>query len=95
MERLAFLACRKYADDCAVSAGSTVPGLLIEPISVWGNPGIESRPSLGWLRYLFHRFAQENRLVGLVVKASASRAEDPEFDFMLVGILSGRVIPVT
>ena len=30
-----------------------------------------------------------NRLVGLVVKASASRAEDPEFDPACAGIFSG------
>ena len=37
-----------------------------------------------------------NRLVGLVVKASASRAEDPGFESRLRGdFFRGRVIPVT
>ena len=45
---------------------------------------------------LRHAVRREQRLVGLVVKTSASRAEDPRFkscwrqDFM-----GGRVIPVT
>ena len=36
-----------------------------------------------------------DRLVGLVVKASASRAEDPGFESRRVGIFPCRVIPVT
>ena len=40
--------------------------------------------------------ASADRLVGLVVKVSAPRVEDPEFDYCLpVGISPGRVIPVT
>ena len=35
------------------------------------------------------------RLVGLVVKASAPRAEDPRFESYLRRDFSGRVIPVT
>ena len=38
--------------------------------------------------------ASPHRLVGLVVKASASRAEDQGFEFR-DGIFPGRVIPVT
>ena len=37
------------------------------------------------------KFLASDRLVGLVVKASASRAENPACD----GIFRGRVIPVT
>ena len=45
---------------------------------------------------LFVSNLPRDRFVGLVVKASASRAEDPRFDSRLrVGIFPGRVIPVT
>ena len=42
-------------------------------------------------------FCYTERLVGLVVKASASRAEDPRFESRLrhEDFLPGRVIPVT
>ena len=40
-------------------------------------------------------FVVINRLVGLVVKASASRAEDPGWNPCCNGIFRGRVIPVT
>ena len=39
-------------------------------------------------------FPKADHLVGLVVKASASKAADPGFDFS-AGIFPGRVIPVT
>ena len=43
-----------------------------------------------WLKYLL------NRLVGLVVKASGSRAENLDsIPAFFVGIFPGRVIPVT
>ena len=39
---------------------------------------------------------KDHRLVSLVVKASASRAEDPEFESCLLqDFFRGRVIPVT
>ena len=37
----------------------------------------------------------QHRLVGLVVKASASRAEDPGFESHVRWDFSGRVVPVT
>ena len=42
-------------------------------------------------------YPEGNRLVGLVVKASASRAEDPGFESRLcrISFFRGRVIPVT
>ena len=44
---------------------------------------------------LFVRHAGSVRLLGLVVKASASRAENPGFECRLRRDFSGRVIPVT
>ena len=39
---------------------------------------------------LFHRFCLSYRLVGLVVKASASKAEDPGFESRLLRDFSGK-----
>ena len=44
---------------------------------------------------LYHLAIEANLLVGLVVKASASRAEDPGFETACAEIFPGRVIPVT
>ena len=49
-----------------------------------------SQPESGLDPFFYHC------LVGLVVKASASRAEDPGFEYPLApGFFRGRVIPVT
>ena len=49
----------------------------------------------GSLQYMLSSPQTKDRLVGLVVKASASRAEDPGFESRLQGFFRGRVIPVT
>ena len=71
-----------------------------------------TRTKTGWSDFPFHALEADtsvlllrkerdpsltiDRLVGLVVKASASRAEDPGFESHLRrGFFRGRVIPVT
>ena len=54
------------------------------------------RRGLVLVTYLFNVQVTRNRLAGLVVKASASTAEDPGFDSRLRrDFFPGRVIPVT
>ena len=56
------------------------------PVSTWMGDRLGTPGAVGIFK---------DRLVGLVVKASASRAEDPGFESRLHGIFLDRVIPVT
>ena len=73
----------------------------IETELMYGSPGSRSTRRLGptgMQTPLFVGLETSLRpygLVGLVVMASASRAEDPGFESRFVGIFPGRVIPVT
>ena len=69
--------------------------ILSDPRTNWMAGQCRVCPWHGDRQSLTHGQVTVYSLVGLVVKASASRAEDPGFEFHLRRDFPGRVIPVT